>query len=102
MSPPSLSTSFDQYELMSHVKAQSLEWLWPWRLALGKLAMLEGDPGQGKSLVALDLCARLSTGRDFPDGASNARPRTVVLLDGEDDVRCTTIPRLQAAGADLA
>jgi hypothetical protein len=93
--------NFIQFEPMSHVKAESLEWLWPGRLALGKLAILEGDPGQGKSLVALDLCARLSTGRPFPNGASSSGPRTVVLLDGEDDVQCTTIPRLQAAGADL-
>ena len=37
-------------------------WLWPGRLALGKLAMLNGDPGLGKSLPALDRCPRLSTG----------------------------------------
>jgi len=39
---------------------------------LGKLAILEGDPGLGKSLIALDLCARVTTGRDWPDGAAGS------------------------------
>jgi len=46
-----------------HVVAQPVTWLWPGRLPLGKLALLDGDPDLGKSLIALDLCARLSTGR---------------------------------------
>jgi hypothetical protein len=46
---------------VSQLAARSLDWLWPGRLALGKLAMLDGDPGMGRSLLALDLCARLST-----------------------------------------
>src|SRR5690348_9663517 len=44
-------------------------WLWPHRLALGELALLEGDPGLGKSVLLLDLCARLTTGRPCPDNA---------------------------------
>ena len=43
-----------------------VDWFWLARLAFGKPALLEGDPGLSKSLVALDLCARLSTGRPFP------------------------------------
>ena len=42
----------------SRVTSQPLTWLWPGRLALGKLAMLDADPGVGKSLLTLDLCAR--------------------------------------------
>ncbi len=37
------------------IPQRGVEWLWPGRLALGKLALLEGDPGLGKSFVALDL-----------------------------------------------
>jgi RecA-family ATPase len=51
----------------SCVIPHALSWLWVNRLALGKLALLDGDPGLGKSLFALDLCARLSTGRPLPD-----------------------------------
>src|SRR5438477_11172747 len=53
----------------SQIVARPVAWLWLGRLALGKLAMLDGDPGAGKSLVTLDLCARLSTGQPFPDGS---------------------------------
>ena len=51
----------------SQFVARSVPWLWPLRLGRGKLALLEGDPGLGKSLLTLDLCARLSTGRPFPE-----------------------------------
>ena len=54
----------------SSVASRPLDWLWPGRLGKGKLSMLEGDPELGKSLVALDLCARLSTGETCP----TARP----------------------------
>jgi hypothetical protein len=50
---------------ISRLISQPISWLSPGRLALGKLAILDGDPGLGKSLVTLDLCARLSTGRPF-------------------------------------
>jgi hypothetical protein len=48
------------------VVARSVSWLWPGFLPLAKLALLDGDPDLGKSLIALDLCARLSTAR--PEG----------------------------------
>jgi hypothetical protein len=63
-----------------HVKPLSLlhsspvDWLWTGRLALGKPAMLDGDPVLGKSLLALDLCARLSTGRPFPEETGTPEP----------------------------
>jgi hypothetical protein len=76
-------------------------WFWPGRLALGKLAILEGDPGLGKSLFALDLCARLSTGRPLPDGSIGPGTGQAVLLNGEDGPEDTVRPRLEALGADL-
>ena len=45
---------------LSEYKPESIEWLWPGRLALGSLTMLDGDPGIGKSLITLDLCARVT------------------------------------------
>src|SRR5262249_31552332 len=54
----------------SELTSRPVRWLWPERLARGKLSILVGDPGLGKSLVTLDLAARLSTGRGWPDGAA--------------------------------
>jgi len=79
----------------------SVEWLWPGRLPLGKLAILDGDPGLGKSLVTLDIAARITTGRPFPDGAAAFGPASVLLLNGEDDLSDTIQPRLRDLGADL-
>ena len=63
---------------VSQLAARSLDWLWPGRLALGKLAMLDGNPGMGKSLLALDLCASLSTGRPLAARApSPSRPSSL-------------------------
>jgi RecA-family ATPase len=86
---------------VSQLTPRQVVWLWQYRLALGKLALLEGDPGLGKSLVALDLCARLSTGRPFPDGTPGPAPASAIVLNGEDGAEDTVRPRLQALGADM-
>ncbi len=85
----------------AEVEAEELEWLWPGRLALGKLGLLIGDPDNGKSLVALDMAARVSHGRPWPDGTP-APLGEVLIVSGEDDAGDTLRPRLEAAGADLA
>src|SRR3954452_12420042 len=87
---------------VSELKSESISWLWPGRLALGKVALLDGDPGLGKSLLALELCARLSTGRPFPDGSPGPGGCTSVLLNAADSPAATPRPRLQALGAELA
>jgi hypothetical protein len=69
-------------------------------LARGKLAILDGEPDLGKSLVALDLCARL-TRRPFPDGSPGPGAGNAIVLNGEDSYQDTTRPRLEALGADL-
>jgi len=83
------------------VVAQPVSWLWPGFLPGGKLTVLDGDPDLGKSLIALDLCARLSTGRPFPDGQAGAGPANALVLSAEDAAADTVVPRLQAAGADM-
>jgi hypothetical protein len=52
--------------LLSTVKARSVSWLWPGRIPLGKLTILDGDPGLGKSVLTLDLAARVSRGWSMP------------------------------------
>ena len=79
-----------------------VQWLWPGRLALGHLAIFDGDPGLGKSLVTLDVCARITTGRPFPDGTSSGAPAAVIVINAEDGARDTILGRLHAADADLA
>jgi hypothetical protein len=85
---------------VSQLEPQVLEWLWPYRLALGKLAIVDGDPGLGKSLLTLDICARLSTGRPLPDGSPGPGVCNSIILNGEDGARDTIRPRLLATGAD--
>jgi hypothetical protein len=86
---------------VSELTPRPCSWLWPGRLALGKLAILDGDPGLGKSLLALDLCARLSTGRPMPDGSAGPGVCNSLVLNAEDGAADTIRPRLQALGADL-
>jgi len=84
------------------VKPEPIRWLWPGRVPLGKLTLIVGDPGLGKSFLTLDLAARVSAGEPWPDapGAENT-PGAVVLLSAEDDLADTIRPRLDAAGADV-
>ncbi len=75
--------------------------LWGGRLYLGKLAICDGDPGNGKTLLALDLAARITTGREMPDGSPGlGAPAGVVYFTAEDDPADTLAPRLRAAGGD--
>src|SRR3954451_19327422 len=90
-----------QVQSISQLAVRPVSWLWPGRLARGKLAILDGDPGLGKSLLALDLCARLSTGSPFPDGGTGPGPACSLVLNAEDGAEDTIRPRLAALGADL-
>jgi len=83
------------------VTREELAWLWPGRIPLGKLTLLAGDPGLGKSLVTLDIAARVSRGSPWPDNPLIAQPiGEVVLFNAEDDANDTITPRLDLAGAD--
>ena len=86
---------------LTSVAREQLEWLWPGRIPLGKLTLLAGDPGLGKSFVTLDIAARVSRGASWPDLALlNQSPAGVVLFNAEDDLADTIAPRLDKAEAD--
>jgi hypothetical protein len=88
---------------LADVTPEPLQWLWPGRVPLGKLTLIAGDPGLGKSFVTLDMGARVSSGRPWPDLRDQANPLgSVVLLSAEDDLSDTIRPRLDAAGADVS
>ncbi len=85
--------------LLSEVEPEHVEWLWPGRIPLGKLTVVDGDPGLGKSAMTLDIAARVSAGLELPDG-ERCEPAGVVLMSAEDGLADTIRPRLDAAGAD--
>jgi putative DNA primase/helicase len=84
----------------SSVTPEEVEWLWDKRIPKGKLTILDGDPDMGKSVVTIDTAARVSTGRGFPDGAK-CEAGNVIIVNVEDGIADTIVPRLKAAGADL-
>ncbi len=84
-----------------NVVEEPVSWLWPNYIPPDKIGILDGDPDLGKSLIALDLCARLSTGAPFPDGQPGPGPANSLVLSVEDTVTHTVIPRLRQAGADM-
>lgn len=96
------SPAFPQIRVrrLSDVQTERVRWLSRGRLAAGKLSMLDGDPGLGKSTLLADWAGRISRGDPLPDGESQG-PRGVVLLTAEDGLGDTVRPRLEAAGADL-
>lgn len=83
------------------VQPEPIVWLWPGRIALGKLTLFAGDPGLGKSFLSLDLAARVSTGTKWPDCDEQAPLGGSILLSAEDSLNDTIRPRLDAAGADV-
>ena len=87
--------------LLSEVTPEAVRWLWPGRVPLGKLTVIDGDPGLGKSTITLDLAARVSRGGAMPDGAPGVLGG-VGLLTAEDGLSDTVRPRLEAHGAALA
>ena len=99
-STPTNGTSAVRIVRMSEVQPESVEWLWPGRIPIGKLTMIIGDPGLGKSTVSMDIAARVSRGTQWSDGAPNT-PGNVILLTAEDGLSDTIRPRLDAANADV-
>ena len=82
------------------VSMQEINWLWPGWLARGKLHLLAGDGGAGKTTLSLAMAATISRGGLWPDG-SRAAVGNVLIWSGEDDIADTLVPRLAAAQADL-
>lgn len=85
--------------LLSDVEEETIEWLWDGRIPKGKITVLDGDPGLGKSAFTTDLAARVTVGREYADG-SECEPGGVVLLNAEDGLADTIKPRMVAAGGD--
>jgi hypothetical protein len=86
----------------SEIIPEPIKWLWPARFALGKVSLIAGHPGLGKSQLVLDLAARVTTGGAWPCATGTAPLGNVVVLSAEDDIKDTIRPRLDAARADVS
>ena len=87
------------YEYFSSVEPKEVEWLWYPYIPYGKLTIFQGDPGEGKSTVMLNLIATVTNGGVLPDGTVFDRPHPVIYQCTEDNAADTIKPRLLTAGA---
>jgi putative DNA primase/helicase len=83
------------------VKPRPVNWLWRGWLASGKLHILAGAPGTGKTTIALALAAAITSGGRFPDGTPAPKGK-MFIWSGEDNIEDTLAPRLIASGADMS
>lgn len=91
---------------MADVDPVPVSWLWEPYVPLGKLTIVEGDPGIGKTQVAIAMSAQVSLGLPLPSpdgtGGPSRAPASVIYMTAEDGLADTIRPRLDAAGADVS
>ena len=100
--PPAQSERGVRMTRALDVEPREIDWLWAGRVPLGMMTMFAGDPKLGKSFVTLAMAAALSRGLPLPLSDRPNRPGSTILMSAEDDPARTIVPRLIAAGADLA
>jgi hypothetical protein len=98
---PFNNQDFEQNFMENH-KMEKIEWLWQDRIPRGKITFLVGNPGVGKGFLWMDIAARLTSGRDWPDSKNEWDPCIVAFMQSEDGVSDTIMPRAVAAGMDLS
>src|SRR5881394_1712752 len=77
---------------LSTIRPDTLHWLWPGWLPQGKLTILDGDPGTGKSLITLDICARLTLGVPFPDAGTDTFSAALPTTGQGTDIFSAALP----------
>ena len=87
---------------MADVQASSIDWLWYPFIPYGKLTIIQGDPGDGKSTLVLNIAARLSKGEGLDAEMKPTEPMNVIYQTAEDGLADTVKPRLELAGADCS
>lgn len=88
-----------KYKVLRNVEIKEVEWLWYPFIPCGKITILQGDPGCGKSMMIMDVISRLTTGRAMPDG-KRFQPMNVIYQCLEDGYEDTIKPRLKQLGTD--
>jgi putative DNA primase/helicase len=86
----------------SEIEVSAVNWLWPQRIVGDGLTIITGPVGISKSLISVDVAARVTTGGKWPDGTGHAQQGSVILFGAEDDAGKIVVPRLTAAGAELS
>lgn len=84
---------------MSEVETEQVEWLLKPFLPFGKITLVQGNPGEGKTNLMLAIATDLTQGRELPDGSIHA-PSAVIFQTAEDGLADTIKPRLESFGAD--
>lgn len=79
-----------------NIKAEKINWLWYPYIAKGKLTLLEGDPGLGKSWLVIGLCSLLSRGKKLPMQTAPSGKQTVLIMTSEDGIGDTIVPRIES------
>lgn len=102
MKPPASPKWRAELTPAASIKPVAIRWLWPGWIARGKLTVLAGAGGSGKTTLAIGLIGTLTSGGRWPDGGICLEPSNALIWSSEDDPADTLVPRLMAAGADLS
>lgn len=89
------------YRRASTVTLRATDWLWPGKIPLGEICVIQGDPGLGKSQITASIAAIITRGGQWPLTREPCSVGSVIILSAEDSMAKTIVPRLAAAGADL-
>ena len=85
---------------LSEIKTEEVKWLWYPYIPFGKVTIVQGDPGEGKTTFVLSVIAALTRGDALPECETGLPPMNVIYQTAEDGLADTIKPRLEAAGAD--
>lgn len=91
-----------RFQCLRDIAPENVRWLWPERFVRNGINLLAGMPDVGKSIFLSTVAACVTTGCDWPDGAKGCEPGDVFISETEDEYASTVVPRLMAAGADMA
>jgi archaellum biogenesis ATPase FlaH len=87
----------------SDITSKKVDWLWYPYIAYGKICLVQGDPGEGKTTFVLNIASLLSNGIALPESYNEAEtPKNIIYQSAEDGLEDTIKPRLQNAGADCS
>jgi hypothetical protein len=105
INPTALAPARLKRRLITHrasdLQPEKLIWVWPGRIPEGKLVLVGGPPGLGKSQLIAFIAATISNGGAWPCGEGSTAPGNVIIMSAEDGIEDTIIPRLIAAGANM-
>ena len=87
---------------MDEIQAEEIKWLWKPYIPFGKLTIIQGDPGEGKTTFVLRLAAQLSQGKGFDESMEITEPMNVIYQTAVDGLADTVKPRLLSANAECS